>query len=114
MQSKLRQNSEAKIAVSAKEDGTTQVLMKFQEQLALKDVQMIEMQQVSKKKMGDLEKQLAATEKKSASEINKLNAKLNKQESLVVKYFGVENEMISLRSAILAKDHEINSLKSHV
>ena len=43
MQSKLRQNSEAKIAVSAKEDGTTQVLMKFQEQLALKDVQMIEM-----------------------------------------------------------------------
>ena len=48
----------------------------------------------------------------SAAEITKLNAKLNKQESLVVKYFGVENEMVSLRSSILTKDNEITILKS--
>lgn len=36
--------------------------------------------------------------KKSALDVAKLNQKLNKQESLVAKYFGVENELISLRS----------------
>ena len=53
-------------------------------------------------------------EKKSTAEITKLNAKLNKQESLVVKYFGVENEMVSLRSAILTKDNEISTLRSQI
>ena len=75
---------------------------------------MIEQQQASRKKMTDLESKLATADKKSATQIAKLNAKINKQESLVVKYFGVENDMISLRQAILSKDHEIISLKSQV
>lgn len=48
--------------------------------------------------------------KKSALEVAKLNQKLNKQESLVAKYFGVENELISLRSKVLLKDNEISKL----
>ena len=47
-------------------------------------------------------------------EIATLNAKLNKQESLVVKYFGVENEMVSLRSSIMSKDQEIVALRSTI
>ena len=49
--------------------------------------------------------------KKAATETAKLTAKLNKQESLVTKYFGVENEMLSLRTQILLKDNEISTLK---
>ena len=50
--------------------------------------------------------------KKSATDIAKLNGKINKQDTLVNKYFGVENEMISLRSNILVKEAEISRLNS--
>ena len=55
---------------------------------------------------------MSKAEKLHQAEISKLNAKLNKQESLVVKYFGVENEMVSLRQSILEKDNEIASLRA--
>ena len=63
---------------SAMEDGTTQVLMKFQEQLALKDQQLTEMQANSKRKQAEFNTKLAAQEKKAASELAKVEAKVKK------------------------------------
>jgi len=88
--------------------------MKFSDELASKDMQLNVLQTSAKKKQKNLETKLVDVEKKSIDEIAKLNAKLNKQESLVSKYFGVENEMISLRSAIMTKDNEISTLRSQI
>ena len=60
------------------EDGTTQVLMKFQEQLALKDQQLTEVQATSKRKQVEFNTKLAAQEKKAASDIAKVEAKVKK------------------------------------
>ena len=49
--------------------------------------------------------------KRGADQIAKLSAKLNKQESLVAKYFGVDQELSSLRAAVLLKDNQIMKLK---
>ena len=62
---------------------------------------MSEMQATAKKKQNELEGKL----KSSANEVAKLNEKLSEQEHLVVKKFGVENEMVTLRSTILEKDN---------
>jgi len=97
-----------------KDEGTTAVLVKFQEQLVLKDAQITGIQVAAKRKQTELETKLAATVKKKGDEIAKLNTKLNKQESLVVKYFGVENEMVSLRTSILDKDNQISQLRAQV
>ena len=97
--------------MTQKDDGTAQILMKFQDELAKKEKQLTELQASSKKKITDLETQTRKDLKKSAAEIAKLNSKLNKQESLAAKYFGVESELVSLRSQILTKDNEINKLK---
>ena len=58
-----------------------------------------------KKKQAELEAKVLQAENQSVEEIAKLNAKLSEQEALVVKYFGVENEMVTLRSNILEKDN---------
>ena len=97
--------------MTQKDEGTGQILMKFQDELAKKEKQLTELQATSKKKITDLETQMRKDLKRSASEIAKLNSKLNKQESMVAKYFGVENELVSLRGQILAKDNEISKLK---
>ena len=60
--------------------------------------------------MLELETKIKIDTKKSTSEITKLNAKLNKQDTLVNKYFGVENEMVSLRQKVMNKDSEIGRL----
>ena len=52
--------------------------------------------------------------KKSATEIGKLTAKLSKQDSLVTKYFGLDNEMLSLHTQLLLKDNEIATLKNQL
>lgn len=69
------------------------------------------MQMNAKKKQLELETALKRETKKGADQVIKLSAKLNKQESLVTKYFGVEQEMTSLRAAALLKDNEISKLK---
>ena len=69
------------------------------------------MQMNAKKKQLELETALKRETKKGADQVIKLSAKLNKQESLVTKYFGVEQEMTSLRAAALFKDNEISKLK---
>ena len=72
------------------------------------------MQMNAKKKQLELETALKRETKKGADQVIKLSAKLNKQESLVTKYFGVEQEMTSLRAAALLKDNEISKLKDQL
>ena len=59
LQERLDNASEQRLEASAQEDGTTQVLLKFQEQLLRKDQELSTLQAVSKKKYAEFEKQLA-------------------------------------------------------
>lgn len=114
MQQKLRNASEQRFDNSVKDEGTTAVLVKFQEQLVIKDAEITGIQVASKQKQQELETKLATLEKSSTLEISKLNEKLNAHEQIVVKYFDVENEMVSLRSVILEKDNQISQLRAQV
>ena len=48
--------------------------------------------------------------KKSATQIAKLNTKVNKYEMLATKSFDVDNELVSLRSQLQVKENEIGRL----
>ena len=80
MQQKLRNASEQRLDNSVKDEGTTAVLVKFQEQLVIKDAEITGIQVASKQKQQELETKLATLEKSSTLEISKLNEKLNAHE----------------------------------
>ena len=106
--------NQLKRMMTQKEDGTIQTLIKFQEQLVQKDKEISEIQNCAKKKQLELETLLKREKKKYADQSTKLNSKLNKQESLVAKYFGVEQELKNLRSSVLLKDKEIARLNDQL
>ena len=54
---------------------------------------------------------MAKVLQKHAAEMAKMNSKLNKQDSLAAKYFGVDKEMQNLKTQIIHKDTEIERLK---
>ena len=58
-------------------------MIKFQDELALKDKQLTELQTSSKKKQLTLETQMKVDLKKFNSKISKLNSRLNKADSIV-------------------------------
>ena len=132
MQESLRQASEKKLEInqkaestmnkmqsemSMKEDGTAQILMKFQDELAAKDQVVVSVQTDLKKQKqanSDLEAKMAKMLTKHAAQVAKLNGKLNNNESMVAKYLGVDKEMKNLKSQIQLKDAEIQKLKMEV
>ena len=58
-------------------------MIKFQDELAIKDKQLTELQTSSKKKQLTLETQMKVDLKKFNSKISKLNSRLNKADSIV-------------------------------
>ena len=55
----------------------------------------------------DLEAKMAKMLTKHTAQVAKLNGKLNNQDSLVAKYFGVDKEMQSLKKSLTEKEAEI-------
>ena len=92
------------------EDGTTQILIKFQDELASKEKELAE----SVKTVTSLKEDIARLKRQHASEVQKLNHKMNQQTTAAEKFFGVDTEMKSLKAKVEQKDREIAKLKQEL
>ena len=61
-----------------------------------------------------LETQMKVEQKKSATQIAKLNTKLNKSELLNGKSYDLENELASLKSQLSIRENEISRLNQQL
>ena len=111
---KVQMLQDVKNANEGNEAGTAQVLIKFQDELALKDKQLSEQQASSKKKLMALETQMKVEQKKSATQIAKLNTKLDKSELLAGKSYDLDTELQSLKQQLSIKENEITRLNQQL